>query len=254
MESIEVWGSPGSGTQGSPGLPAWEDVERLLHNTVASMKSRVDLTRGLVRSWPFEDGWVEGDYQRRVDELVSHDVVPFFHELRNYILHHRLVTPTSIIQVQAVPGLSVVLSTGELLDHGWSSASVRGLPVMASISFWRQRCASTWASSTLSMPGWMRNSSASPTASWWTSCGKWPSTRRDIRPSHPNWCWTSMPSQRASWVPRSARGPRPERRGCYPEAGRRGRILSRAGSGGERDRHFGAIGNVLISGGHQVTR
>jgi hypothetical protein len=121
MESIEVWGSPGSGTQGSPGLPAWEDVERLLHNTVASMKSRVDLTRGLVRSWPFEDGWVAGDYQRRVDELVSHDVVPFFHELRNYILHHRLVTPTSIIQVQAVPGLSVVLSTGELLDHGWSA-------------------------------------------------------------------------------------------------------------------------------------
>lgn len=121
MKSIEVWGSPGSGTQDSHRLPVWDDVERLLHNTVASMVSRVDLTRGLVRSWSFDRGWIEDEYQRRVNELVAHDVVPFFHELRNYILHHRLVTPTSTIQVQAVPGLFVVLSTSELLDHGWNA-------------------------------------------------------------------------------------------------------------------------------------
>src|SRR5205085_2788540 len=58
------------------------EVQRRLHNYVASVKSLVDHTRRLMDGYEGHDVRVE--YERRKDELVAQPVAAFFNGLRNY--------------------------------------------------------------------------------------------------------------------------------------------------------------------------
>jgi hypothetical protein len=101
-----------------------EEIVRLMHNFLASVKTLVDHTRNLVRDlWGKDSDFEKGDYaEAKKRYLTSHGTIIFMQELRNYALHYqRIPVGTSTLQ-QPDGTLDNVtfLDTAVLLEwHGW---------------------------------------------------------------------------------------------------------------------------------------
>lgn len=67
------------------------EMERLLHNVVASISSRVDLQRWLVsREWSDANTSWNGELEARKNWFVTDGASQFLKNLRNYMLHYKL--------------------------------------------------------------------------------------------------------------------------------------------------------------------
>ena len=98
-----------------------QELLRQLHNTLASMTTRVDLQRIMVRDeWNFPAEWRE-IHRERLDELIANGVLQFFHDLRNFMLHRELPVATYTLRQDAgVVTFTLELPVSELLSrHAW---------------------------------------------------------------------------------------------------------------------------------------
>lgn len=104
------------------------EVDRQLHNYLASVKSLVDHTRSIVDGMYPVGSAFRATYEAEKDRLSSTARARFVQDLRNYTLHRRLPNPIGRLSMERdQPARSrVLLSTAELLEwDGWS-AGARG--------------------------------------------------------------------------------------------------------------------------------
>jgi hypothetical protein len=92
-----------------------EEMVRLLHNFLASVKTLVDHTRNLVRDlWGKDSSFESGPYKKAVQShLRDHANVVFMQDLRNYMLHYERV-PIFVSTLIAPDG---AVDNVTVLDH-----------------------------------------------------------------------------------------------------------------------------------------
>ena len=123
------------------GLDLWEvsrraelstavrEVERALHNYLASVFSLADHTRNMMRDAYADADTTRTAYHERVKTDFSDPLPRFIHSLRNYILHYRLPAPTASLRPPQ-GGVFLLLKTSELQQFGrWSKEASNFLKV-----------------------------------------------------------------------------------------------------------------------------
>lgn len=96
-----------------------EEVERLLHNVVASVMSRIDLQRKLVRRvWSSDPTFLAGPLRQQTELFRQDGACRFLQNLRNYMLHNALPARFANYQFYGDGRLvySVLLSAESLLN------------------------------------------------------------------------------------------------------------------------------------------
>ena len=99
------------------GRQAHREINRRMHNFVASAKSLVDHTRVFMNK-NYKNSTILEEYNKKISkELSSNPIVQFIHDIRNYILHKEL--PPSRMFFEAKPandGSGHIFSTGVYFD------------------------------------------------------------------------------------------------------------------------------------------
>lgn len=104
-------------------LSEWE---RLLHNVVLAVKTRVDLLRVFMAEHFSEDGELTRAYSEEVRRVFDADSVRFLEGLRNHITHHLLPVSRSQTLFGNKPMVfTIILDTEPLLEWEWDSARVK---------------------------------------------------------------------------------------------------------------------------------
>ncbi len=106
----------------------FKEVNRRLHNFVASAKMLVDHTRIIAREL-YEETTFWNEYDLQIEtRFKSNQVVQFVHDLRNYTLHYKLPTPRARIRFTQGEDFdtSLRLDMNALQRwNGWSSTARR---------------------------------------------------------------------------------------------------------------------------------
>jgi hypothetical protein len=106
---------------------AIRELQRLIHNFLASVKSLIDHTRNVVKDLYRNTKFYE-EYALKVNSIfVDNRLAVFTQDLRNYFTHHSLptVTPWVHLGTGSPAKPSYTLSRNELLNHysGWTRKS-----------------------------------------------------------------------------------------------------------------------------------
>ena len=100
-----------------------DEVDRLLHNFVASVATFVDHTWRMWRNYPPNSAEVEAEYRRRIEEtFASSPLAAFVKGLRNFTLHQGLALALGELTWEGErTEMRVYLDRAHLLDGEWSS-------------------------------------------------------------------------------------------------------------------------------------
>lgn len=103
----------------------FDEVYRLLHNYLASVKTLVEHTRTLVKRYPGTS--FKSEYERRLEAITTAGVTVFLHKMRNYLLHSRfppLEVNTRWTRESGQIEFTTTLDKDLLLEWGdWSHAA-----------------------------------------------------------------------------------------------------------------------------------
>lgn len=103
------------------------EAERLLHNVLTAMSTRIDQQRVFMKKHFSDDISFTREYRNKVESAFMGDsVATFLKELRNHITHHQLPVAQSRESL-AVESFSVtfVLPSAPLIEWEWSSGTRR---------------------------------------------------------------------------------------------------------------------------------
>jgi hypothetical protein len=103
------------------------EAERLLHNVMMAIKTRIDLLRVLKNKYFADDESLLADYSAEVAQIFNSDSARFLTGLRNHMTHHLLPVTRSHFHISAEGPFTftIILDAQALLEWDWDSASVR---------------------------------------------------------------------------------------------------------------------------------
>lgn len=99
------------------------EAERLLHNVLTSMSTRIDQQRAFMEKYFSDDVELTREYRENVASAFIGDLpVTFLKDLRNHITHHQLPVAQSqqTITNQSI-SITFILPSAPLLEWKWSS-------------------------------------------------------------------------------------------------------------------------------------
>jgi len=132
------------------------EVERLLHNVLTALSTRVDQQRVFIKKHFMQDQDLRDEYLARVDADFATDIACLFLKgLRNMLTHHRLpVAQSSNTISQNSYTVTFILASQPLLDwdgwngelRNWIRAQADGVKIVDEINSYAQKCVAfdTW--------------------------------------------------------------------------------------------------------------
>lgn len=99
------------------------EAERLLHNVLTSMSTRIAQERAFMKKHFSDDTELTGDYDDKVaSAFIGDRGVTFLQDLRNHITHHQLPVAQSrqTLSAQSI-SITLILPCAPLLEWDWSS-------------------------------------------------------------------------------------------------------------------------------------
>jgi hypothetical protein len=99
------------------------ESERLLHNVVLALKTRIDLLRVFMDKYFADDLVLANAYKAQIGDLFGTDSARFLEGLRNHMTHHLLPVSRSLFSISAAGSMTftVILDAQALLEWEWSA-------------------------------------------------------------------------------------------------------------------------------------
>jgi hypothetical protein len=98
------------------------ESERLLHNVLMAIKTRIDLLRVFMEKFFAEDSDLQDAFAVKAEEIFDADSAKFLERLRNHVTHHLLPVQRSVQTYSTGPmTFTLVLDAQRLLDWEWSA-------------------------------------------------------------------------------------------------------------------------------------
>lgn len=103
------------------------EAERLLHNVITAMSTRVDQQRAFMEKHFADDAVLTAEYRKRIADTFLADLpTKFLKDLRNHIAHHLLpVAQSNQTYSSESFGFTFILPTAPLLEWDWTGRSVK---------------------------------------------------------------------------------------------------------------------------------